>query len=177
MQAPILTDDEFKVALDSTDRMERPACYRLMLQLSIKRGLRPMEIAGLDSSWFRGRELRIPLGHSKRKSGRTLRVDEELLADLAEHMGDRTGRVFMNAAGEAFDARGISEAIRRVYRRAGVVGSCYSGRRTMATKMVDSGVNIAVVSRVLGHSSIATTQNYIGVTDAMMERAFLAAGV
>jgi site-specific recombinase XerD len=86
-------------------------------------------------------------------------------------MGGQTGRVFRNAAGEAFTANGISEAIRRIYRLAGVQGSCYSGRRAMATRMVDNKVNIVVVSKVLGHSSIATTQSYIGVTDTMMREA------
>ena len=86
-------------------------------------------------------------------------------------MGNKCGRVFRNASDDAFTANGISEAIRRIYKLAGVQGSCYSGRRTMATRMVDNKVNIAVVSKVLGHSSIATTQNYIGVTDTMMRDA------
>lgn len=171
MRAPIKKDAEFDIVLAYTKSMERPAMYRLMMLLSVRLGLRPMELAGLDTSWFRGEELRIPMGHSKRKSGRSLPISEEIIDALVAHMGSEAGRVFRNARGEAFDANGISMAMRRLYKRAGVEGSAYSGRRTMATRMVDEGVNIAVVSKVLGHSSIATTQNYIGVTDSMMRRA------
>lgn len=171
MRAPIKEQAEFEAVIAHAGSMERPAMYRLMMLLSIRLGLRPMELAGLETSWFRGGELRIPLGHSKRGQGRSLPVSEEIVSALAEHIGQSTGRVFRNARGEAFDANGISMAMRRLYKQAGVEGSCYSGRRTMATRMVDNNVNIAVVSKVLGHSSIATTQKYVGVTDTMMRRA------
>jgi integrase len=145
-----------------------------MMLFSIKLGLRPMEMAGLEADWFRGDELRIPVGYSKRKTGRSLPINDEILAALAAHMDERRGRVFLNSRGAPFDANGISMAIRRLYKQAGVKGSAYSGRRTLATNLVDQNVNIAVVSKVLGHSSIATTQSYIGVTDSMMRRALFA---
>lgn len=174
MRAPIISSTDFEKLFAFIDGMERAAMYRLMILLTKKLGLRPMEIAGMDAGWFVGGELRIPLGYSKRKQGRSLPVDAEILDALATHMGEKQGRVFRNAAGEAFTANGISQAIRRIYRLAGVRGSCYSGRRSMATRMVDNKVNIAVVSKVLGHSSIATTQSYIGVTDTMMRAALFA---
>lgn len=171
MKAPIKTTSEFDKLFAFTTDMERPAMYRLMLLVSVKLGLRPMEIAGLDSSWFRGNELRIPIGHSKRKSGRSLPVTPEIIDALVEHLQGRAGRVFLNASGQPFTARGISDAFRRLYRMNDIEGSCYSGRRTLATNMVDEGVQIAVVQKVLGHSSVATTIEYVSVTDAMMRRA------
>tara|TARA_B100000378_G_scaffold239676_1_gene207641 strand:+ start:6409 stop:6933 length:525 start_codon:yes stop_codon:yes gene_type:complete len=171
MRAPILADDQFDTILAYAAGMERPSMYRLMILLTKKLGLRPMELAGMESGWFVGNELRIPIGHSKRKQGRSLPIDAEILQALTDHMGGSKGRIFRNARGDAFTANGISEAIRRIYRLAGVQGSCYSGRRSMATRMVDNKVNIAVVSKVLGHSSIATTQSYIGVTDTMIREA------
>lgn len=174
MKAPIKSDKEFDVVFAHIADMERPAMYRLMMLLSVRIGMRPMEIAGLDSSWFSSDELRIPLGHSKRKSGRSIPISDEIRDALVAHMKGREGAVFLNAQGVKFTSTGIGDAMRRLYREAGVRGSCYSGRRTMATRMVDKGVNIAVVSKVLGHSNIATTQNYVGVTDNMMRRALFA---
>lgn len=171
MKAPIKTDTEFAKLFAFAERMERPAMYRLMLLVSVKLGLRPMEIAGLQSSWFRGNELRIPIGHSKRKSGRSLPVSPDVIAALHEHLQGRQGCVFLNAFGQSFTARGISDAFRRLYRMNEIEGSCYSGRRTLATNMVDQGVSIVVVQKVLGHSHVNTTMEYIGVTDAMMRAA------
>ncbi len=145
MKALIKTAEEFDLLFAEVLSMERPAMYRLMLLLSVRLGLRPMEIAGLDSSWFRGTELRIPLGHSKRKSGRSIAISDEIREGFAAHMNGRTGRVFLNQRGEAMNGGGISMAMRRLYQRAGVEGSCYSGRRTLATKLVDKGVPLPVI--------------------------------
>jgi integrase/recombinase XerD len=174
MRAPFKMQSEFNTVLEYAETTSRPAMYRLMMLLSVKLGLRPMEIAGLESTWFRGEELRIPIGHTKRKAGRSLPVNDEILTALYDHMQGNAGRVFRNRAGDAFTANGISEAMRRLYKLAGVQGSCYSGRRTLATNMVDRNVNIAVVSAMLGHTSIATTQKYVGVTDSMLRRAMYA---
>ncbi|WP_288484817.1 site-specific integrase [uncultured Novosphingobium sp.] len=171
MKAPIKTDAEFTALFNEAARMERPKVYRLMLLLSIRLGLRPMEIAGLERSWFRDDTLRIPFGHSKRKSGRSLPVSQDILDAVADLMGNRQGRVMLNAQGEPFTANGISEAMRRLYKRAGVTGSCYSGRRTLATNLIDKGVSIAIVQQVLGHTHLSTTQEYVGVTERMMREA------
>jgi len=174
MRAPIKDSREFSELLEFTASMERPEHNRLMLLLTIRLGLRPLEISGLDTSWFRGLELRIPLGYSKRKSGRSLPVDAEILCALDAAMQGRAGRVFLNQRSQPFTAAGISEAIRRVYREAGQQGSAYSGRRSLATNLVDKGVNILIISKLLGHSNIATTQEYVSVTDGMMRRALFA---
>ena len=174
MRAPIKTKSDFEKLFQHVETMERPATYRLMLLLSVRLGLRPMELAGLEREWFSDDELRIPIGHSKRKAGRSLPLNEEIKAALVAHMGNSGGRVFRNATGDAFTPHGITLAMKRLYKRAGIDGSCYSGRRSLATSLVDRNVNIAVVSQVLGHSSIATTQSYIGVTDNMMRRALFA---
>lgn len=171
MRAPNKTKEEFAEVLARADAMSRPAMYRLMVLLTTKLGLRPMEIAGLDTRWFRQGELRIPLGYSKRKSGRSLPVCEEVLEALAAHMQGREGRVFLNQRRVPFDAAGISNAIRRLYREAGQLGSAYSGRRTLATSLVEQGVNILIVQKVLGHSNPQTTMEYVSVTENMMRDA------
>ncbi|MBT0671290.1 site-specific integrase [Novosphingobium profundi] len=171
MRAPVISDVEFETLFAFAAQMERPEMYGLMILMTKKLGLRPMELAGMETSWFVGNELRIPLGHSKRKQGRSLPIDLEIKEALRVHMGNKAGRVFTNSKGAAFTANGVSEAMRRIYRLAGVQGSCYSGRRTMATKLVDNKVNLLVVQGILGHASVATTQKYVGVTDTMMRNA------
>lgn len=171
MKAPILSEEQFETLLEFARNMQRAPMYELMILLTKKLGLRPMEIAGLETSWFQDATLRIPLGHSKRKGGRSLPVDDTILAALEAHMQGAKGRVFLNARGQVFTPGGITEAIRRIYRMAGVSGSAYSGRRTLATRLVDNNVSIAVVQQVLGHQHLSTTANYIGITETMMRRA------
>ena len=171
MRATVLEKEQFATILAHTDTMARPAMYRLMVTLSMKLGLRPIELANMETSWFIGDELQIPHGKSKRGKARTLPVNDDILDQLHNLMGYSKGRVFRNARGDAFTANGISEAMRRLYRLAGVAGSCYSGRRTAATNMVDRGVNIRIVQEFLGHANLATTAAYCAVTPKMLRNA------
>ena len=171
MKAPILTDTQWEQIALHVETMKRPEHYRFLMLLVRKLGLRPLELAGLDSSWFRGGELRIPLGHSKGGSGRSLPVSEEILAALVSHMGDRRGRVFLNRDGEPFTAHQMSASVRRLMGMSGVQGSAYSGRRGMATRMVEQGISMRVLQKALGHRHLQTTMAYAEVSDGMLRAA------
>lgn len=174
MKAPILSEAQWEQIAAHVETMKRPQHYRFLLLLIRKLGLRPMELAGLESSWFRGTELRIPLGHSKGGSGRSLPVNDEILAALALHMGERRGRVFLNREGCPFSAHQMSASIRRLMDMAGVQGSAYSGRRGMATRMVEQGQSMRVLQAALGHRHLTTTQQYAEVSDKMLRSALFA---
>lgn len=171
MRAAILDAEQFDTLYAFAANMRDADQYTLMLLLTEKLGLRPVEIANMETSWFSKDELRIPQGSSKKQGSRSLPVNDDIHAALHRHMGDKTGRVFRNARGDAFTPNGISEALRRIYRMSGVKGSAYSGRRTAATNMVDRGVNIKVVQSFLGHRNLATTAAYCEVTPNMLRRA------
>ena len=174
MKAPILTDAQWEHAFAQVSLMQRPKHYRLLMLLVRKLGLRPMELAGMQSNWFRMGELRIPLGHSKRKSGRSLPVDAELEQALAEHLQGRTGYVFLNQDGEPFKPGLMSASIARVFKEAGMWGSAYSGRRGGAQRLLDNGENILTIQAYLGHSSPMTTLAYVGVSQVQLARALYA---
>ena len=55
-----------------------------------------------------------------------------------------------------------------------MAGSCYSGRRSAATRMVEQGTNILVVQKFLGHSNPTTTLEYVEVSPRMLAQAMFA---
>jgi integrase/recombinase XerD len=171
MKAPILSAAQWQQIACHVDTMKRPDHYRLLFLLVRKLGLRPMEVSQLERRWFRGMELRIPLGRSKGGSGRSLPVDQEIMDALEAHMGDRQGRVFLNRDGEAFSAVQMSASIRRMMGMAGVDGSAYSGRRGMATRFVDEGLSIRALQKALGHRHLQTTAHYAEVSDTALRAA------
>lgn len=46
-------------------------------------------------------------------------------------------------------------------------------RHAMATHLLEDGLNIAQISKMLGHKSIDTTMHYFGFTISMQEQAIL----
>lgn len=171
MQAPMLTTEQFEAVFEHIETMKRPAHYRLLLLLCRDLGLRPIELAKLESTWFRHGELRIPHGQSKRKRPRSIMVSPAIMEALEAHMGDRVGRVFLNQQGEAFLPNLISDSMRRLFKQAGIQASCYSGRRALATRLVGENVNILTIQSILGHSSPMTTVAYCEVTPEMQRKA------
>lgn len=175
MRAPYKTDEDFKALWDFAGTRREPEKNRLILVLTYRLGLRPIELAQMSTEHFRDGELRIRAGHTKGKGGRSLMVNDEITSALNDYMQGREGHVFLNNRGKPLDAAGISSLVRRFYREAGQVGSAYSGRRTMLTNMADEGVNILVMQTIAGHSSPLTTAHYVGVTPAMMRKALFGA--
>lgn len=68
--------------------------------------------------------------------------------------------LFMSQKGSAFSANTMQRLVAIIYRRANVKASSHSGRRSYATRLIESGADIYSVCELMGHSSISTTQKY-----------------
>jgi integrase len=174
VKAPLKTNSEYEALMASLNDRRDTAKWRLMVQLSFQLGLRPIELAQLDTSHFRSGELRIRIGHTKGRGGRSLPVSDAIMTALSEHMRGREGQVFRNERGEPMTGPAVSSAMRRLYREAGQVGSCYSGRRTAGQRMQDAGANILTLQGFYGHKSPLTTMSYVGVSMNQLRAAMFA---
>lgn len=75
--------------------------------------------------------------------------------------------------GEYVAADGLEHLFRRIYDRAGLKEcSSHSGRRTFASTLLAKGVSSEDVSRLLGHSEVDVTGDYLECSEAMLEAAF-----
>ena len=55
-------------------------------------------------------------------------------------------------------------------RAAGVHASSHSGRRSFATHLIQNGADIYTVKEMMGHTSIATTQEYFTTSPERMKK-------
>jgi site-specific recombinase XerD len=66
----------------------------------------------------------------------------------------------------------VSNGIHAISRRAGVsIHSLHQFRHTCASDLLEAGVHLAQVQRILGHSRIATTVRYVHVADPQRREA------
>jgi integrase len=111
-----------------------------------------------------GRETREALLDQARVQRR-----ERLAAGSSWHDGDY---VFTTRKGLPLNGRNVLEAFHQALDRAGLARRPFhSLRHAFATLQIESGEELGVVSRILGHSQIATTADvYAHLTPAMLER-------
>jgi site-specific recombinase XerD len=164
---------------ESTRRSRSSTAVRLMIATGIRVG----ELCSIrvDDVSPDGRSFRI---HGKGARDRVAYVsDVDLRSDLEKlvrwHRGNGSagGTLFLNRRARPMKPQSIRSELRRYSTKAGTARRItpHMLRHTAATLLIERGVDIRFVQRLLGHSSIATTEIYTHVSDealrATLERA------
>jgi len=169
--AKILTETNLRAAL----AVLKNSRERAMVLLSLKAGLRAIEIAHLTWGCIREDDTVIELVDTKGGKPRTVPINKDLRAVLQAYRATcrRTadGEFVFYARhakpGEPLTANAVAAWFRDLYtRRLGWTGySSHSGRRTFATqaarKATVVGGSLRDVQDMLGHASLSTTQRYL----------------
>jgi len=83
--------------------------------------------------------------------------------------------LFRNRLGASITVAGIQERIQHYARLSGVDVTCHRLRHTYGRWMVESEMSVLALARLLGHSSVQTTQRYIDGADPRVRRSYEAA--
>jgi integrase len=141
---------------------------RVVLICAFDTGMRRGEILSLD--WndvdLKHSVIRVRAFNTKTMTGREVPITSRLAFELrrtAKSLGT-TGRVFSIA--------GVRRSFSTAKRLAKVEGLRFHDiRHTAATRMVEGGMSLAEVGRILGHSEPRTTYRYTNANAATLERA------
>ena len=181
-QAKVLSTKQVSVALHYLTSTRNPLRNQLIFLLSVKAGLRAIEIANLSWSMVLNSDgevsnhLHLTNFASKGKSGgRSIPLNKELrtyLNDWLEHSRCQYGfnvhssMVIFTERSTSTSPQTIVTLFKEWYDVLGFVGcSSHSGRRTFITNVSKKislvGGSMRDVQYLAGHSSLQTTQRYI----------------
>ena len=176
-KAAVLDEAEFKRVL-AVARVSRH-CNRnvAILYFSFTLGLRAKELASLRLSDVLDSNLRprneILLTSAQTKGGKKRLVylmNKDALRALAEYVEDRKSDfqfspnlpLFKSAKGGAFTPNTLQMLMKQLFKAAGFQNaSSHSGRRTFATSLIERGVDIKAVSKLMGHATVNMTALYV----------------
>ncbi|MGW0435853.1 tyrosine-type recombinase/integrase [Micromonospora sp. NPDC003197] len=179
------TPEQLLTAVSRDDQRQRhpwPERDLAVLALALCAGLRLSELLSLRVGSLAGRpgERRVEVlgkgGHP-----RVIPIEPELDEVLTGYLDSRRRRfgarsvvrdsaLLVDRHGESLRRGGLQYLVDSCYRRAGIADRVPKGarlhalRHTFATRLAEDGASASEIMRLLGHSSLATSQNYIDVT-------------
>ncbi len=178
-----LGEQEVQALLMAVDPRTAPGARDLaLLLLLLDTGMRLGELAGLSladgESALRDGMLKV-FGKGARERlvpvGATAQNALRRYLQLHRPQG-YLDSLFLASNGRPLSDEGIRQVVRRVARRAGVAGvHPHKLRHTSALTFLRAGGDVFVLQRILGHSTLAMTRNYVTLADADIKAAHMRA--
>ena len=157
----ILTPTEYRALRDAARNDPRMfAVIELLLQTGIRIG----ELASLKIADVQKDTLHVPPieNHAERTIPLNKRAKEALDAYLKVRPKTKSDHLFITKSGKAFLIRNIRTAVERYFRLAEIKNAKVNDlRHTFVAHHLKHGVSLVLISKVLGHKRLSTTERYL----------------
>jgi len=147
----------------------------LMLRTLLETMLRVSEFVSLQVEDVSFEEGIVIVRDGKGGKRREVPISDSLSRELKLHVGGRnTGPLFQSPRGGGYSARRIQQIVKETAEEAGIQKRVYPHllRHTMATRLVNGGMPIEHVRKVLGHESIDTTRIYAETATESVQQSY-----
>ena len=149
---------------------------RAMFTLMLHAGLRVGELSQLRLSDVRLSDEHTPFLrlNGKGEQERVVYLSATAAQFLDEYLKERpqngAAQIFLNYQGQPISITGIQLRLARYCHQANIWITSHQLRHTYASRLIGADVPITSVQKLLGHSSIHTTQLYVHVADSKVEK-------
>lgn len=157
----------------------------LMIRIMYESGVRASELLSLWIEDFNINENSIIVRKSKTKAGekRKVYISKETMNQFQDYIIDYhideidTNHVFINLRGknkgQPVKYWTLQALIKRINKKTGVDFTAHMLRHSFATNLHDSGIEVSIIQKLLGHNHVQTTMDmYIHPTDETIRRSW-----
>jgi integrase/recombinase XerD len=155
----------------------------VIFMLMVKASLRVAEVVDLQLSDLQQPDETTGLARlrvrGKGDKDRVVWLTPEVLNQVHNWLQTRpqtdSHHLFLNQHGRPLSTSGVQFRLKQYCERAGVNLTCHQLRHTFARRLVEYGMPVESLARLLGHSDLRTTQLYIDGADPTLRADFLQA--
>jgi site-specific recombinase XerD len=161
----VLGPDEVAALLDAAP----PGRDRALLQTAYACGVRISELLHLGVPDIDSARMVVVVRHGKGAKDRLVPLSARLLGELRAFWRWHRSPTWLfpgGSAGRPLHAGTVQRMFQRVRRRAGVAkaATVHTLRHSFATHLLEAGVDVFTLQRLLGHKSLSTTALYLHVS-------------
>jgi len=164
----ILTIGEIKRLIENTTNLK----HRLIIKMIYGCGLRVSEVVNLKKENINFNEGLIHIKLAKGKKDRFVKIPESISEDMFNFskIGNSKCLFESNRGGKLTKAT-VQAVLRNSARKAQIKKRVYPHllRHSFATHLLEQGTDLRVIQKLLGHSSIKTTQIYTQISQASIK--------
>ena len=163
-----VSDETVNRLLAVVDDARDRAMYELMVSAGLRVGevvdlqlndLQPIDTTGLARLRVRGK------GDKDRIAWLTPETLNHLQRWLQERPEAASSSLFLSQRGGPLSVAGVQYRLKQYCQQAGIKFTCHQLRHTFARRLVEHGMPIDSLAKLLGHADLQTTQRYIDGAD------------
>jgi len=160
----VLSLKEIKSMIDATENIK----HRLVIKLLYGCGLRVSELVNLRKDDLNVNEGLIHIRLSKGRKDRFVKIPDSLKDGLVNYSKLSNGEIlFASNRGGKLTTATIQKIVKNSARKAGINKNVHPHtlRHSFATHLLEQGIDLRIIQKLLGHSDIRTTQIYLSVSN------------
>jgi integrase/recombinase XerD len=162
----LLSRHQIKKVLSSTDNLK----HKLVIKMLYCTGLRLQELVDLKRKDidFEKNLVFVRMGKGKRQ--RYTIVSESLKMDLLKYYSNETfstDYLFEGRKGK-YSKKSVQMVLKNIEKKVGFVVHPHMLRHSFATHLLEQGVDLRLIQKMLGHSDLSSTEIYTHVSCAML---------
>ena len=150
---------------------------RAIIELLLSTGIRVSELTGLELDDINFNDMSIHVKNGKGSKERTVYMNDLARTHLQTYLTDRkqiSRELFLNKKKEGMNPGGVRHILNEIGKRAGTDNvHPHRFRRTFATGLASRGMDIQEIQKLLGHSNINTTLEYVFTSDEKAHASYL----
>jgi len=169
----VLSPEEVQRMFDCCTNLKHRAIFSLLYAC----GLRVSEVINLKITHIDSSRMVINIIQAKGKKDRQVMLPESLLKLLRAYFKQYKPEeyLFNGQNSNQYSSRSINEFLKQIAVKAKVDNKriyAHLIRHCTFTHMLENGVDLTLIQKVAGHSSIKTTQGYTHISNSLISRTF-----
>jgi site-specific recombinase XerD len=144
--------------------------HKTIIMLAYACGLRVSEVVSLKVKHIDGQRKMLFIERAKGKKDRIVSLSPNMLIMLREYYKQYKPQDYLfegQFEKEHLTTRSVQNVLQKAKEKAGIKqdGSMHMLRHSFATHLLDKGIDVVFIQKLLGHNDIKTTLKYLHVTN------------